>query len=323
MTPPSRTAQFADVHKVLKKHYRPVAPPADRPVLEHLLFACCLEDAHYDVAEESFAALVHTFFDWNEVRVSSISELSEVLQALPDPRAAANRVKRSLQSIFEATYSFDLEDYRKKNLGPTIKWLEKLDGTTPFVVAYVVQSALGGHAIPVDSGTLRALRICELITDKDLEAGRVPGLERAVSKSKGIEFGSLLHQLGADLTINPYAASVRKLLLEINPEAEPNLPRRRAPRKPAQSAQAAGDGAARKKAAARGQAKRSRKSAAESPPAKPADAKKPATSGKAKAAGRSKRKAPSPAREPGASESKKRKKAKKSTSRTLSKRKPR
>jgi len=86
-------------------------------------------------SQEAFAALVHTFFDWNEVRVTSISELSEVMACLPDPRGAANRVKRVLHAVFEATFNFDLEDVRKKNLGPTVKWLEKIDGSTPFTVA--------------------------------------------------------------------------------------------------------------------------------------------------------------------------------------------
>ncbi len=224
----SRTAQFANVSKVLKKHYKPVKPDADRPVLEHLLLACCLEDAHYEAAEEAFAALVHTFFDWNEIRVTTIAELSEVMSGLPDPSTAANRFKRVLQSIFEAIYAFDLEDRLKQNLGPTVKWLKKLDGATNFSVAYVVQSAIGGHAIPVDSGTLRTLRIVELVTDKDVKAGIVPGLERAVSKANGIEFGSMLHQLGADFTANPYSPSVRKILLQINLDVKDQLPKRRA-----------------------------------------------------------------------------------------------
>ena len=228
----SRTAQFAKVFKVLKKHYKPATPDLERPVLEHLLFACCLEDAHYQAAEEAFAALVHTFFDWNEVRVTTITELSEVMSCLPDPRAAANRLKRVLQAVFEATYAFDLEDRRKKNLGPTVKWLKKIDGTTNFSIAYVVQSALRGHAIPIDSGVLKALRVVELISDKDLEAGVVPGLERAISKAKGIEFGSMLHQFGADFTANPYSPEVRGILLQINPDCKDQLPKRRAGRKP-------------------------------------------------------------------------------------------
>jgi endonuclease III len=227
MTAISRTAQFAKVHKALKKHYKASPCNAGRTVVEHLLFACCLEDAHHDAAEEAFAGLVHTFFDWNEVRVTSISELSEVMACLPDPRAAANRVKRVLHAVFEATFNFDLEDTRKKNLGPTVKWLEKLDGTTHFTVAYVVQGALGGHSIPIDSGTMAVLRLLDLVTDKDVSAGVVPGLERAMAKSKGIEFGSLLHELGADFSANAYSPQLREILLQIDPECESRLPKRR------------------------------------------------------------------------------------------------
>ena len=42
----SRASQFSKLHKVLAKHYQPVPVP-ERPVLEHLLFACCLENAPY------------------------------------------------------------------------------------------------------------------------------------------------------------------------------------------------------------------------------------------------------------------------------------
>ena len=149
---------------------------------------------------------------------------------MPDPRAAANRIKRVLHSIFEELYCFDLEDKRKKNLGPTVKWLEKMDGTSKFVVAYVVQAALGGHSIPVDAGTLAALRVLDLVTEKEAAAGEVPGMERAVGKSKGVEFGSLLHQLGADYLANPFSPQVREILLAIDPEASKRFPQRRQPR---------------------------------------------------------------------------------------------
>lgn len=227
MTAVSRTAQFAKVHKVLKKCYKPSPTSAGRSVMESVLFACCLEDAPRDAAEEAFAALVHTFFDWNEVRVTSISELSEVMACLPDPRAAANRIKRVLHSVFEATFNFDLEDLKKKNLGPTVEWLAKLDGMTHFTTAYAVQAGLGGHSIPIDTGTMAALHVLDLVTDKDVETGVVPGLERAVAKPKGPEFGSLLHELGARYSANPYSAAIREILLQINPECTSRLPKRR------------------------------------------------------------------------------------------------
>ncbi len=242
MASESRTHQFVHLHEVLKKHYTPVAADSQRSVLEHLLFACVLEGAPYEPAEESFAGLVHTFFDWNEVRVTSVAELAEVMASLPDARRAAHRVKRVLHALFEDNFSFDLENLRKQNLGPTIQWLEKLEGTDRFVVAYVVQAALGGHAIPVDSGTMRALHVVDLATDEDVAAGVVPGLERAVPKAKGIEFGSLLHQFGADFAANPYSPNMRSILLQVNPECEGRLPKRRDARK-AQSAARKADGA--------------------------------------------------------------------------------
>jgi endonuclease III len=239
MTAVSRTAQFLKVHKVLKKYYKSPPMNSGRTVVEHLLFACCLEDAHHDAAEEAFAALVHTFFDWNEVRVTSISELAEVMASLPDPRTAANRIKRVLHAIFEATFNFDLEDRRKKNLGPTVEWLAKLDGASHFSVSYVVQAALGGHAVPIDGGTMAALRVLDLVTDEDVTAGVVPGLERAVAKSKGFEFGSLLHELGAAYSANPYSPHVREILLQINPECAGAMPKRRVDRAARQAAEQA------------------------------------------------------------------------------------
>jgi endonuclease III len=280
MTAVSRTAQFAKVHKVLKKHFKSASPNAQRSVMEHLLFACCLEDAHHDAAEEAFAALVHTFFDWNEVRVTSISELSEVMACLPDPRAAANRVKRVLHSVFEATFNFDLEEQRKKNLGPTVTWFEKLDGTTPFVVAYIVQAALSGHAIPIDTGTMAALRVLDLVTDKDVTARVVPGLERAVAKSKGVEFGSVLHELGADFSANPYSSTMRDILTQIDPECASRLPKRRADRsqrKPAETPEKPAKEKGKDIAASSGKAAK-KKAAPPAPPAAETPKKKSAAS---------------------------------------------
>lgn len=232
----SRSAQIDKLYKVLRKHYKPVPVIAERSVLEHLLFACLLEDAGYEAAETALAALVHTFFDWNEVRVTSISELSEVMSMLPDPRAAAQRIKGVLQSIFEKTYCFDLEDRRKKNLGETQKWLRELNGATPFVVAYVTQAALGGHAIPIDRSTMQVMQIIELASEKDFAEWSVPGLERAIPKNKGAEFASLLHQLGAEFAVNPFSPHVKTILTEISPDAEQRMPKRRQPKPPAEVA---------------------------------------------------------------------------------------
>jgi endonuclease III len=252
MAQPNRMAVLTKLHKVLKKHYKP-APIPDRPVLEHLLYACCLENAPYEQADKAFAAVSTSFFDWNEVRVSTVKELAEVMNMLPEPPAAAANLKRALQGVFESTYSFDLEPLKKQNLGQAQQRLKKLEGTTHFTIAYLTQAAMGGHAIPVDRGLMQAFIIFGLVSEADRSAGVVPGLERAIPKNKGVEFASLAHQLGAELIANPYSPSLHKILLEITPDAKDRLPKRPAkgakPKAPEPSPPAAARKEAKSKAA--------------------------------------------------------------------------
>jgi len=237
----NRTALLTKTHRVLKQQYTPVAPVSDRPLLEHLLFALVLENAQFDVAEKIYTHLSKSFFDWNEVRVSTVTELAEVAKALPDPVAAASNVKRVLQGVFESTYSFDLEVVKKHNISAAMKQLERLGGTTPFSLAYVTQAALGGHSIPLDRGALDVLRVLGIINDGEAESGKVSGMERVIPKNKGIEFGSLLHQVAAEYVANPFSAPLRKILLSINPEAKDRFPKRGAKKEePREAAHPAG-----------------------------------------------------------------------------------
>jgi endonuclease-3 len=232
MSIPNRAAVLTKLHRGLKKQFSPVPPAANRSVFEALMFACLLEDSHHEAAEKSYSTLVNSFFDWNEIRVSSVKELAEVTSGLFDAEAAARRLKQTLHGVFEATYQFDLEDMKKQNIGAAEKRLEKFSSTSPFVVAYVVQHALGGHSIPLDKGSLQALYVVGAATESEAAEGKVPGLERAIAKKHGAEFGSLLHQLGAEVTAGPYSPKTRKTLLDLAPDCKDRLPKRQAKAKP-------------------------------------------------------------------------------------------
>lgn len=322
----NRAALLVKTHKVLKKHYTPVAP-GDRPLLSQLLFSLCLENSSYEGAEKVIAELEKGFFDWNEVRVSTVSELAELMTPLRDPKAQAANLKRALQSVFEATYSFDLEAMKKKNLGQAIKELEKMAGITPFAIGYITQTSLGGHAIPLDRGALDALVVLGIASEKEAESGAVPGVERAIPKNKGVEFGSLLHQLGVDLLAKPFSNEVRDIFLSIAADAKDRLPKRGvkkpepipapAPAKPARPAAEASEKVAPPAAKAKGKEKTQ-------PPAKPEPAPKAISPAKstppAKAAPPAK-KPPPPAKKE--ADSKRGKPAAKPDSKKLAKSKPR
>jgi len=229
MTNTQRQQLIAKMHKVLKQHYKPIVPNVGRPILEQVLFACCLEDAHYATAERVFAKLGEGFFDLNEIRVTTVAELAESLTELPDPARAGLALRRVLQSVFESSYSFSLEHAKKHSLAHGLKTLDQLHGVPPFVVSFVASTALGGHVVPLDRGALSALLLVGAISKEEYDSGKVPWLERAVAKKAGLEFSSLLHQFGADIVANLHGTNVRKLLLAIAASAKDRLPKRGEP----------------------------------------------------------------------------------------------
>lgn len=246
----NRSAAIAKLYKVLKKHYKPVTPPSDRTALEHLLYSCLLENSRYESADEAFAKLKELYFDWNEIRVTTVTELAEGMGGIPDAAGAAQRVKRSLQSVFESGYTFDMEALKKQNIGKAEKDLEKINGSTPFVRSYFTQHALAGHSIPISKGAIDILHAVAIISDNEADKGQVPGLERAIPKNKGVEFGSLLQQLAADLFASPGSSKVKAILAEVDPDFKDRMATRQARLEAQAEAQAAAAKVAREKARA-------------------------------------------------------------------------
>ena len=226
MSAKNRTDTIAKSHKVLKKHYSPVKAAEDRSVLEHMVYACCLENAPFQSADDAYTQLIATYFDWNEVRVTTVTELAEALASLPDPAAAARNLKATLQGVFEAYYSYDLEPLKKQNLGKAVAELEKHCPNSGFVISYLAQNALGGHAIACDKSTIDLFLLLDIISESEAAKGKVPGLERAIPKTKGGEYFSLVHQLAVDLALSPHGKKARDAILGIEPGAKDRLPKR-------------------------------------------------------------------------------------------------
>ncbi|HOP76879.1 MAG TPA: hypothetical protein PLD05_05275 [Thermogutta sp.] len=219
MTPASRTQQVIRLSELLSKAYRKRPADVERPVLEQLLFAALLENAHYEAALRVFNALKEEFFDWNEVRVSTVRDLVDIATGLPDPTAAAHRIKQPLQDIFESTYSFDLDDLKKVPIGQAVERLQKIDGVTRFMIGYVVQNALGGHTIPLDAATLQVLNILGLADESEVASGVVGGLERAIPKSQGRDFAWALHEFAAEFWADHHSPQVTKIMKAFDPQS--------------------------------------------------------------------------------------------------------
>ncbi|MEZ6090874.1 MAG: hypothetical protein R3C05_23200 [Pirellulaceae bacterium] len=250
-------------------------PSAGRNLFEQLLYACLLEDGTQDAADEGIARLEQDYFDWNEVRVTTVSELAESFPHLANPLEAASRLKKNLHALFETYYSFDIEEMKKQNLGKTVKDLSDFPAMTPFVLAYIVQQGLGGHAIPVNSAGLDIFYYCGIISDEERQTKKTPGIERAISKAKGPEFTSLLHQMSLEFAENPEDPELQKLICTVNPDAPELLPGeasepspKKSSKKAAQTSEDASDQEASPKEASKSSKKASKKSSAKKPSTK-------------------------------------------------------
>lgn len=293
MSAKNRADLITKLHRVAKKSYEGIAPPSNRSVLEHMLYGCCLEDSPQDAADEAMASLQENFCDWNEVRVTTVEELAEVGKKLTAPKVAAISLKKTLFGIFEKYFTYDIDFLKKENLGKAVQTFESFKGVTPFVVSYVAQNGLGGHSIPVDRSMMSLFFVLGIVSEEEAAQGRVPGLERAIPKAKGVEFFSVVHQLAVDFAASPFSTNLRDILTSVNPEAKERFPKRPSKKKVTKKKVAAKAAAPKKTAAKKAAPKKAttKKGAAKAAPKKKTTTKK-ATKKPASRKGTAKKKSP-------------------------------
>jgi endonuclease-3 len=226
MSAKNRADLITKLHKFVKKEYQVITPPSNRSVLEHMIYGCCLENSNFDAADDAFAKLQENYFDWNEVRVTTVAELAESCRNLSDPTAAARSLKKTLHGIFEHYYQFDLDFLKKENLSKAVQTFQKFNGVSQFVVSYVAQNGLGGHSIPLDHSLMRLFYVLGIVTEDESKKDRVPGLERTIAKAKGAEFSILVHQLAVAFNSAPFSTALRAKILKVNGDAKERFPKR-------------------------------------------------------------------------------------------------
>jgi endonuclease III len=169
-----------------------------RPVLQQFIYGLCRENATREQADEAYRYLCEKFFDWNEVRVSSLRELGEAFAGMSDPEVRAQRLITFLQEVFEIHFSFELDKLQKEGLKQAAKKLSRYQAANDYIVSWVVQRSLGGHAIPVDAPTLRCTTRLGLIEDGQNQAEARASLEHLVPKAKGALFTESISLIAAD-----------------------------------------------------------------------------------------------------------------------------
>ncbi|MEJ7592372.1 MAG: hypothetical protein WKF77_12545 [Planctomycetaceae bacterium] len=95
----------------LHKLYGKSVPKIELPVIETMLFAACLEDNPWAPAEAGLKKLIATFFDLNEIRVSSVNNGRA-------RSAQQGGLERSANSVHSAIY-FRIDLFIRLRKAPT------------------------------------------------------------------------------------------------------------------------------------------------------------------------------------------------------------
>ena len=193
----------------------------------------CLPSGEFAV-RSGRASLRHAaksdYFDWNEVRVSTVRELAEVTKPLVDSSGCSNRLKQTLHCVFEAVYQFDLEIVEKEEHRRAGQAAPKAQ--RQHAVHRRVRHA-DGPGRPFDPDQPRPVGRHDS-RRRDL---RERGESRARSLVSSAPFPRTREQSTARCCTNsalrsaaaPTVQPTRKLLLEIDPNCKARLPKRQTP----------------------------------------------------------------------------------------------
>lgn len=220
----------ASNRKIIKKLYaklakRYTAYPADcldknRDILEHLVYAIFLENASFEAANQCFSVLESYFVDWNEVRVSTAYELAEVFASVYEPERTGERIRRTLQYIFESLYKFDLEEFRARGPAETFDYLQSIPYSTDFVKSYTVNFVFKMQDIPLDEGALRVLRLLDIVQVNEKNREEVEGLASPFTQAERLDFFRGLHMLGLEMLDDSRRPNAIKFIKEIDDKAD-------------------------------------------------------------------------------------------------------
>lgn len=186
---------IAKLVKRLKKEFGATPKREQLPVLESMVFSVCLENSTYEAADAAFDRLKTEFFDWNEIRVSTITDLEPVFEGVHEPEWCAMRVRYLLYYVFDHQFSYDFDGLKKKPMELSQKQLSKIKHLTPFSRNYIVQKSLGSHIIPVDDRMTRTAVWLGLIPVGADEENAAELLKGIIRKVDGPEFFWLLKSL--------------------------------------------------------------------------------------------------------------------------------
>jgi len=183
------------LHRSLSRKYPKVQKVVHDEPVDAIVYAIISAELSEKATESAIKRFADYFVDLNDLRVSQTEEIVGIWgEDTPVTRNIASTITRVLRGVFNEYHKMSLEALKKTGKRPARQILEKMDGTSRFIVDYCMLTSLQGHAIPLTKGMIEYLKSKELVYP-DANAQQIGGfLAKQISAKNGYEFYALLRR---------------------------------------------------------------------------------------------------------------------------------
>lgn len=190
----------AAIRKLQRKHGTPHRP-ARRTIVEYMVRELAQEFSPQQTAVRILNRLSRDFADWNEVRVSSLDEVSESIGRYTYSRKLARVLKEVLQRCFDEFHDLELSFAEDSSMERTKSALLRLDVNPTIIGSAMLDWAEDGD-LPITTDLSRVLQRLGFVENHASPAATKRKLEELVTPGSEYTAYRLLHDHGGGVCIS-------------------------------------------------------------------------------------------------------------------------
>ncbi|QDU32939.1 hypothetical protein KS4_09780 [Poriferisphaera corsica] len=170
--------KFETLLKKIKKSYKPEEfPPRDG--VTQLIIGFLTWETTRDQAEDALGALMEVMVDVNELRITHVSELVEIIgKKYPFAQERIIRLREALNAVYNLEHGVTMKSIDGKGKKEQKAYLDALPAVPSYVKSQVMLLCYGGHAMPVDRRLAFLLEQEGVVSD----GGDLPAVESFLLK---------------------------------------------------------------------------------------------------------------------------------------------
>lgn len=196
-----KRADATAVYKALRKKFGARGTHVKKDPMDNIVFSVLASIGSSGNVDKVFSAIKSGFVDWNEVRVTSIRELSSVIESRGGDPKSVDPVKAFLQRLYTDSHAVSAGWIEKMPLKKAVEYMEKTTGLAGEQVTTLLLETFDMPVAPIDQKIKRVLVRLGLAR-KDATQGHLQKMFALIaSKGKTSTAYRLMHILARETCV--------------------------------------------------------------------------------------------------------------------------